>query len=169
MIKGKEGFILTLTFAYETYYIFLFHLFSVFILVFIYFAIWMKAKKVPLLHLYLAVQGIIALWMVSKLFKNIAPDAGLKFFFVVCQYAGVCFLGEVFFIFAYLYATKRMLSVKYMVVLAIPSLFFLLVIITNPYHFLFYAHFDFWGDSFGPVFYFHQGYNYVLLLAQPGR
>ncbi len=156
---------LTLTFAYETYYIILWHIFSIFLLLFVNCAIWLKAKKIPLLYAYLAVQGIILLWLVSKIFKTIAPNAGLKFFFVVCQYTGVCFLGEAFFIFAYLYAFRKMPAFRYIVLLSIPSAFFLSIVITNPWHYLFYSHFDFWGDSFGPVFYFHQAYSYILLLA----
>lgn len=156
---------MTLTFAIESYYIILYHIFSIFVLVFVNSAIWLKAKKIPLLYSYLSVQGIILLWMTSKVFKTVAPNAGVKFFFVVTQYAGVCFLGEVFFIFAYLYAYKKMLTMRYVVILAVPSVFFLVSIITNPYHYLFYSHFDFWGDSFGPLFYCHQAYNYTLLLA----
>lgn len=162
---SRGGMKLTLTFAYETYYIILCHIFSIFILLFVNYAIWLKAKKIPLLYSYLAVQGIILIWMVSKILKTVAPNGDLKFLFVICQYTGVCFLGEVFFIFAYMYAAKKMLAVKYIVLLTIFSAFFLLVIITNPYHLLFYKHFDFWGDSFGPAFYFHQGYNYALILA----
>lgn len=160
-----EGSTLTLTFAYESYYIILWHIFSVFILLTLNFGIWLKAKKIPLLYSYLAVQGIIFMWMISKIFKTIAPNTDLKFFFVVCQYAGVCFLGIVFFNFAFLYAKRRMLALRYMLPLAVPSVLFLLTVATNPWHYLFYSHFDFWGDSFGPAFYLHQAYNYALILA----
>jgi signal transduction histidine kinase len=54
---------------------------------------------------------------------------------------------------------------KFITTLAVPAVFFLVSIITNPYHHLFYSHFDFWGDSFGPLFYCHQAYNYALILA----
>ncbi len=156
---------MTLTFAYETYYIIFWHIISVFILLAFNYAIWLKAKKIPLLYSYLAVQGIILLWMVTKIFKTIAPNAQLKFFFVVCQYTGVCFLGVVFFNFAYLYARRRQLQFRYLIPLAVPSVLFLFTVATNPWHYLFYSHFDFWGDSFGPVFYLHQAYNYALIFA----
>lgn len=156
---------MTTAFAYDTYYIFVFHIFSIFLLLFVNAVIWLKAKKTPLIYSYLIVQGIILLWMVSKLLKTVAPDAGLKFFFVCCQYTGVCFLGEAFFIFAYLYAMKKKPSLKMTVRLTIPSVLFWGIVVTNPLHHLFYTHFDFWGDSFGPAFYFHQGYNYLLLFA----
>jgi signal transduction histidine kinase len=154
-----------LTFAYETHYIILYHLFSIFILIFVNAVIWMKAKKAPLLYAYIAVQSIILLWMVSKIFKTIAPNASVKFAFVVLQYTGVCFLGEVFFVFSFLYATHRLPSKKTVVLLSVPPAAFLTILATNPFHHLFYAHFDFWGDSFGPVFYVHQFYNYALILA----
>lgn len=156
---------MSLTFAYDTYYLIFLHVFSIFVLLFVNFSIWMKAKKIPLLYAYLAVQGILLLWMTAKIFKTVAPDSELKFFFVVCQYLGVCFLGEVFLIFAYLYAMGKLPAVPYIILMAVPPLVFLLVLITNPYHLLFYSHFDFWGDRFGPVFYVHQAYNYILILA----
>jgi len=127
----------TITFAFETYYVFICHIISIFILLFVNYAIWLKAKKVPLLYSYLSVQCIILLWMITKLFKTISPGAGLKFFFVVLQYTGVCFLGEAFFIFAYLYAFRKMLALKYIIMLTVPSVFFLLVVIKIRRHDLF--------------------------------
>ena len=40
-----------------------------------------------------------------------------------------------------------------------------LVVATNPLHHLFYAQFDFWGDSFGSMFYVLQGIMFALLLT----
>ncbi len=154
-----------LTFAYETYYLILLNLTSIFILIFVNFAIWLKAKKIPLLYSYLVTQGLLLVWMVFKILKNVAPDIGLKYLFVVLQYVGICFLGEAFLIFAFLYLTGKLPAVKYIILMGIVPLLTLFLLITNPYHSLFYSHFDFWGDSFGIVFYIHQAYNYLLILA----
>lgn len=152
-----------LTFAFDTYYLILLHISSIFILLFVNFSIWLKAKKIPLLYSYIAVQGILLFWMISKVFKTVAPDVSLKFFFVLCQYAVVCFLGEAFFIFAFLYAKGRLPAKKYIILMALPAVAFLVILATNPYHLLFYSHFDFWSDSFGPAFYIHQAYSYTLI------
>lgn len=154
-----------LVFAYDTYHLILLHIFSIFILLSVNFSIWLKAKKIPLLYAYLAVQGILLLWMTSKIFKTVAPNAHLKFIFVVCQYAGVVFLGVVFYIFAFLYAKGKLPTARTIVRMSILPLLLLLILVTNPYHLLFYSHFDFWGDSFGPAFYIQQGYSYLLIGA----
>jgi len=154
-----------IVFAYETYYLILLHIFSVFTLLFVNFSIWLKAKKIPLLYAYLVVQGILLLWMISKILKTVAPDVQLKFVFVIFQYAGVCFLGAAFFVFAFIYAKGRLPMTKTITFMCMPPLLFLMALITNPYHLLFYSRFDFLGDSFGPVFYIHQTYNYILIGA----
>lgn len=154
-----------LLFAQESYYLIALHAVSVFILVAVNFAIWLNAKKIPLLYAYMSVQMILLLWMTAKILKTVAPDLQIKFLFVVIQYTGVVFLGVLFFRFAYLYATGRLPKKRTVGLLCIVPSFSLLALITNPYHLLFYSRFDFWGDSFGPLFYVHQAYSYVLLCA----
>jgi len=154
-----------LEFIYESYYIVLFHVPVLFFVVLVNGIIFMKAQKSPLLNAFFIMQGILVLWMVSKLLKTFAPDASMKFFFVVCQYAGVCFLGAVFLRFAYLFAMGKRPPAKLMLPLNVASAATLLVVMTNPLHGMFYSHFDFWGDSFGPLFYLHQAIQFLLLVS----
>ncbi|WP_028308143.1 histidine kinase N-terminal 7TM domain-containing protein [Desulfitibacter alkalitolerans] len=153
---------MTETFVYQSYYIALFHVLALFLLVFINAVIYLKAVKSPLLSSFFVLQGILALWIVSKILKTFAPNAILKFFFVVSQYAGVCFLGVALIVFAHIYANGVKPSKKLMLPLSIISALFFLIIVTNPLHYLFYTHFDFWGDSFGPLFYLFQGFSFSL-------
>lgn len=156
---------MTESFVYESYYIVLFHVPVLFLLVLVNGIIFMKAQKSPLLNAFFIIQGILVLWMVSKLLKTFAPDVSMKFFFVVCQYAGVCFLGAVFVRFACLFATGKTPPEKLMRLLNIAAGLLFLVVLTNPLHHLFYSHFDFWGDSFGPLFYLHQALQFLLLIS----
>ena len=94
--------------------------------------------------------------------KTFAPNVDMKFFFVVCQYAGVCFLGAAFMVFAHIFANGVKPPKKLMLPLFIVSALFFLTVATNPLHYSFYTHFDFWGDSFGLLFYFQQGFNFSL-------
>ena len=152
-------------FMFESYYIVMFHVPVLFLLVFVNTLIFAKTKKSVLLTNFLILQGILVLWIVSKLLKTFAPDAALKFFFVICQYAGVCFLGTLFIRFAYLFAKDSLPPKKVMGVLYGLSLSMFFIIVTNPLHHLFYSHFDFWGDSFGPLFYLQQAIQFTLLLT----
>ncbi|WP_159447962.1 histidine kinase N-terminal 7TM domain-containing protein [Papillibacter cinnamivorans] len=152
-----------LTFAYETYYLVELQIASIFLLVTVNTAIWMKAKKIPLLYSYLSVQGALLLWMTAKILKNVSPTVELKFLFVVIQYVGICSLGVLFFAFAFYYAKGRFPAGRTLAVLSVFPFITLLILSTNPLHHLFYSRFDFWGDSFGPAFYAHQAYHYVLI------
>ena len=111
---------------------------------------------------FLLLQSILALWIISKLLKTFAPNASLKFFFVVCQYAGVCFLSPFFVRFSHIFSKNSLPPKRLMYLLYGLSLAIFLVVATNPLHHLFYSHFDFWGDSFGPLFYVQQVIQFVL-------
>jgi signal transduction histidine kinase len=152
-------------FLFESYYIVLFHIPFLFLLALVNTLIFLKTKKSTLLKNFLLLQCILALWMISKLLKTFAPDAPLKFFFVACQYAGVCFLGAFFVRFAHIFAKGSPPPKRVMYVLYGLSSAMFLVVITNPLHHLFYSHFDFWGDSFGPLFFLQQAIQFALLLA----
>lgn len=155
---------MTETFVYESYYIALFHILALFFLIFINVVIYIRTAKSQLLSSFFILQGILALWIVAKIMKTFAPNVGMKFFFVVCQYAGVCFLGAAFMVFAFIFANGNKPANKLMLPLFIVSAIFFLTVLTNPLHYSFYTHFDFWGDSFGPLFYFHQGFNFSLFV-----
>lgn len=155
---------MTETFVYQSYYIAFYHIFSLFLLVFINVVIYLKTVKSQLLSSFFVLQGILALWIVAKILKTFAPNAVIKFFFVVCQYAGVCFLGTAFIVFAFIFANGVKPPKKLILPLFIVSALCFLTVATNPLHYMFYTHFDFWGDSFGPLFYLQQSFNYSLFV-----
>lgn len=155
---------MTEIFVYESYCIALCHILFLFLIVFINTIIYMKTIKGPLLFSFFTLQGILALWITAKILKTFAPNASVKFVFVVCQYAGICFLGTVFIVFAHIFARGTIPSKKIIATLLILSSLCFLTVATNPLHHLFYASFDFWGDSFGPLFYLQQVFSYLQLL-----
>jgi signal transduction histidine kinase len=134
-------------------------------MVIINFYIYLNARKNPLLYTYLAVQGLLFIWLISKIFKTVSPSPDIRWFFIVTQYFGNCFLGSTFFAFAYTYSKGNLPRIKLLLATGIPSLFFFLCMVTNPRHMLFYSHYDFYSDSFGPLFYIHQIYTYIMMLA----
>lgn len=152
-------------FLFESYYIVIFHIPLLFLLALTNTLIFSKTRKSPLLLNYLLLQSLLGLWMISKLLKTFSPNVSLKFFFVIMQYCAVCFLGPLFIRFAYLFSKQTLPPRKAMAFLYSLSLLMLFLIITNPLHFLFYSRFDFWGDSFGPLFYLQQGVHFTLLFT----
>jgi signal transduction histidine kinase len=121
------------------------------------------ADKTPLLGAYLRLQGALFLWIISKMLKTVSPQVDLRWFFIVTQYLAVCFLGPFFLSFAMLFrfgsAPPRALTIA----LNVLSTVFFIVVVTNPFHYLFYSHYDFWGDRFGPLFPWFTGYTYTIV------
>lgn len=150
--------------AFEIYYIELFHVLSVVLSLCLNYLIYLKARKTRLLYYYLTVQALILIWLLAKIFKTVSPDVNIRWFFIVLQYFGNCYLGNTFLIFAYLYATGEDMRRVHKILLNIPPTFFFLCMASNPYHMLFYSYYDFYRDSFGPLFYIHQIVTYIYIL-----
>ena len=151
--------------AFEIYTISIFHI-TALILLFSFSAyVYFRAKKTPLLYSYMAVVGMIALWMLSKLFKTVAPSEGLRWLFIVTQYFGVDFLGLVLVVFAFIYTRDKVPSKKQLALWSILPILSFLTVVTNPLHMGFYSYYDFYKDRFGELFYPTQSVQYIYLLV----
>lgn len=151
--------------ALDNYYVVLLCAITVIISLFITFYIFIMAKKNQLLYLYLLTQLMLILWVFSKILKTAAPNIHLRWFFIVTQYLGICFLGSIYVMFAYTYSRGRFMQLRYAVSLnVIPAILFI-IILTNPLHMMFYSYFDMYRDSFGPLFYIHQIITYLYLVS----
>lgn len=150
--------------AFEIYYIELWHIFSVLFFIIFNFYIYLHARKNAVLYTYLVVEGLLLIWLVSKILKTVSPNPDIRWFFIVTQYLGNCFLGASFFVFAYTYSKGHLPGKRLLLFTGGISLFFFLCMVTNPLHMLFYSYYDFYKDDFGPLFYAQQIYSYVLLL-----
>ncbi len=151
--------------ALDNYYVILTHALTLVISIFISGYIFMMAKKNRLLYLYLLTQLMLILWVFSKILKTAAPTIHLRWFFIVTQYFGICFLGSVFVMFAYTYTFNKAMKLPYAILLNIPSAVLFLIVATNPLHMTFYATFDMYHDTFGPIFYYHQIMVYLYLIC----
>lgn len=150
--------------ALEIYTIELFHIIAVlFTLAFTYY-LYLKTKKTVLFFSYTVVVSMLLIWMISKIFKTIAPNINLRWFFIVIQYFGVQFTGVSIIVFAFLITKGKLLNKKTILLLCIPPCVGFLIVVTNPYHKLFYSYFDFYKDSFGILFYPIAIITYLYLL-----
>ncbi len=126
--------------------------------------IFIKARRDYAIKAFLVMQASTIFWMIFKIFKTVSPTESLRWLFIVAYYFCICLFEVTFFEFSFSYYKGRPLikPVRYgLYVLA--SLQFLCVL-TNPWHHLFYATFDFWTDTFGILFYVHTAIAYTLLL-----
>ena len=149
----------------EIFYIELWHFLALAVILTVNTLLYRYAEKSTLLYRYLALQGALAVWVISKILKTVAPALSMRWFFVVCQYAGVSSLGPLFFSFAWQYVFRKALPLFLSLPVWLISGAFILTVATNPLHYLFYASFTFRRDSFGPLFFLFQGFSYSLILG----
>ncbi len=154
-----------LEWLYDIFFLEAWHLFSIIIATAFFCYIYLQARRTALFYHYLVLQGIILAWLICKVFKTLAPDAGLKWFFIVAQYLPVCFLGSAFLMFGYVFSRGKPLPRRTSILLNIPPAFFFFVVATNNSHHLFYSTYDFTGDTFGQLFYAYSAMTYAYLLA----
>jgi len=150
--------------AFEIYTISIFHIIALVFLCSFSYYIFLRAKKTPLLYSYLSVVAMIALWMLSKLLKTVAPTEELRWFFILTQYFGVDFLGYCLLVFSYIYTKDRLPSIKMRLLWSLLPIISYGVILTNAYHMTFYSYFDFYKDRFGVLFYPLQSVQYAYWL-----
>ncbi len=139
--------------AFEIYTIEIFHIIALLLILGFTFYIYLKTKKSALFFSYAIVVGMLALWMLSKILKTVAPNEGLRWFFIVSQYLGIQFLGLSVIIFSVYLTKNRLINRRLLIFLLIVPVTGFLVVLTNPIHKAFYSYYDFYKDSFGFLFY----------------
>ncbi|MGX8796180.1 sensor histidine kinase [Fusibacter sp. JL298sf-3] len=124
--------------------------------------IYMKANRSVALQAFFRVEGAMIVWLVGKVLKTVAPNEPLRWFFIVFYYFGICWLEAGFLDFAFAYYKGRTMKKGWRIAVYTVAAVSFAVVATNPYHHLFYSTYDFWRDTFGPLFYVHVGINYLL-------
>ena len=151
--------------AKDIFWILIIHLTALILILWINSKLIFRTQKSILLKRYLVLQACLIIWIMCKMLKTIAPDITLRWIFIVIQYSGVSFIGVCFFHFVY-YLIFRHNPVKtVLLILYTVSLLNYIFISTNPLHHLFYSTFDFYGDTFGPFFYWFAFFTYTLILS----
>jgi len=125
--------------------------------------LYIKTDRDDSVKAFLVMQTSIILWMVFKIFKTVAPTEPLRWGFIVLYYACVCVLEVAFLEFAYGHYKGKRMSRKIRYILYIFPVIQIIMIGTNPSHHLFYKTFDFFGDTFGVLFYVHFLIEYVFI------
>lgn len=123
----------------------------------------LRTKRLLLIDYFYRTEALVALWMLANVFRNIAIDMDLVWFWVVVEYLGICFFGAHLVFFSYIYKYNHMMNKKWQILILGISFFFFFVMFSNPYHHLFFDRVDLGESIKGPLFYFHMGYTYILI------
>ncbi len=147
----------------QVYYISLIHLIFIVLNIALLLFISFKVKRdYPMKFFYLMQFSIIG-WMFFKIVKTVSYSIGLRWFSIVAYYFFICCFEPLFIEFCYSFYTKKALNAKVRRVVIIISSIQFLVVATNPWHYLFYSKFTFYGDKFGKLFYIWILAEYVIV------
>ncbi len=113
---------------------------------------YVKLQKKPVTKRFLVMQFAMIMWLTGKVFKTLSPTVELKWFCVVFYYFAIYLLEVSFIEFTYCYKYGRVLAKKWRFLLYTLGSIQFLVVLTNPYHHLFYSTFEFSRIRFGPMF-----------------
>lgn len=125
---------------------------------------YMKASKNKNLKVFFVVQLSMFIWLLGKVLKTVSPTVEMRWFFIVFYYFGICLLEASFLDFSYVYYKGKYMNRKIRILIYFIALCQFIFVATNPYHFLFYSRYSFWGDAFGDLFYAHVAVNYGFIL-----
>ena len=126
--------------------------------------LYIKANRTASLNMFFVVIFAMVIWLSGKIFKTVSPTVELRWFFTVFYYFGICLLQVSFLEFGYVYSKGKFPKKWIRVTLYIIALIQFIVIATNPFHYMFYSQYEFWGDSFGKLFYVHVSIEYLYLI-----
>lgn len=139
------------------------HIVAIVLAIVFFMIFYMKAEKNRSLRSFLIMQISIIGWMVFKIFKTVSPTESWRWTFIVGYYFFVCIFEVTFLEFAYAYYKGTSIRKKIKWSLYALAMFQFSWILTNPFHHLFYATYNFWKDSFGILFYIHSAIVYTLI------
>ncbi|MBC7958439.1 MAG: hypothetical protein H7X94_01105 [Vallitaleaceae bacterium] len=128
-------------------------------------SLYFKGQKSKLMESFLLLQLMIFIWIFGKVFIQLSPGREVSWVFTVVQYSSVIYFGNVFLNFAYYYNKNKRLARKLLLLLFGISFFNYGALLTNHFHQLFFAQFNSHSKIYGPIFYFHTVYSYVLIVA----
>lgn len=139
------------------------HIIAIIIAIGFFMMFYMKANKDAALKAFLILQISIIGWMVFKIFKTVSPTESTRWWFIVGYYFCACIFEVAFLEFTYSYYKGRGLKKKVRMVIYILPVMQFIWVVTNPYHYLFYSVYNFRGDSFGKLFYYHTAIVYSFI------
>jgi|LGOV01.1.fsa_nt_gb signal transduction histidine kinase len=141
------------------------HIIAIIIAIIFLMILFLKVKPNTAFKAFFVMQISMIGWMVFKIFKTVAPSENIRWSFIVAYYACICMLEVSFFEFGYAYYKDQRIGKKMKVFIYGLALIQFLIILTNPRHYLFYQTYDFYGDTFGPLFYVHMVIEYGFILV----
>jgi len=139
------------------------HIIAILISLIFFMMFYIKANKEYSVKAFLVMQISMIGWMVFKIFKTVSPTSIARWWFIVAYYVCACVLEVAFLEFGYAYYKGRPIHKKIRFLIYVIPFIQIVAVTTNPFHHLFYATYDFYGDTFGILFYMHTLIEYIFI------
>lgn len=128
-------------------------------------AFYLRARKSDILPIFLNVQYLVIMWLITSGLRIVSGDMELALFWTVIQYISVCLFGATFLDFAYVYNEGHRMPKPFRWFCYGVSMFSYLVFLTNDFHHLFLVSFDAMGSVKGPYYYLHAVWSHLLIVV----
>ena len=123
-------------------------------------------KKKDLSKIFIVIFALILFWVIGMILQIIFLDKyniKLKYFFDL-YYISICFLPVAFYIMTNIFENGKFKFKKWYLLLCIIPITSLILLWTNDFHHLFYKEYSMsLSTAYGPWFYVHTYYTYLLL------
>lgn len=126
--------------------------------------LFLKGKKEKYNHIYLVIQGMVALWCASQVFVLLAENKTELAVAYLLGNIGICFIGAFWYYFAVAYTGGHILGLGKQLPFWLSVLHFVLVL-TNPWHHLYYTVFEMEQVIHGIFFYTNVVITYLFTFA----
>ncbi len=125
-----------------------------------------KCKKCVLLYSLVLLQLDILFWTLFGIMQVFTLDKPGFLLFGYLKYLSICYSGLLFIIFCYIYTTKNIKNLKYLIIiLGIPSTLCYIGVLTNELHHLFFIEFKFYGlTKYGVLFVIETIISYLYFI-----
>ncbi|MBC8059603.1 MAG: hypothetical protein H7Y18_02950 [Clostridiaceae bacterium] len=126
----------------------------------------LKGKKSLLTKIFIGCQSLVFIWAVGQIFEILSTSTQNKWICVLVESIGIRFIGTSWLFFSLIYANNKLAKApKKIIILFSISFIEYFLLLTNPYHKLFYTVFDLKTISYGPGFWISIGLDYTFLIT----
>lgn len=98
-----------------------------------------KSRKSKMVNFFILGQGCFFVWTLFYIFELLAPNMLIRWLVISVEYIAISYIGVNFYVFSRYYCGRPQLSIKKMIILYLPSTFFIVSVWTNPLHNQFYT------------------------------
>lgn len=124
-----------------------------------------RGNKNMLTKLFISCQSSIVLWLICELLILFSYTKRQYWISYIIGNIGISFFGPLWLMLSAEYTNAGKKVMKLMKLMPLISISAILIVITNPWHYLYYSVFEANKTEYGPLFYVYQVIYYMCIIA----